>query len=306
MFFGSPKTKSCMLETVITTIRNLEVSQKGELTSELIEHHQGFLDSYFKGKISKSFEDYSSSYSLKIKMPDLIGTIRDTEGKAKILQFFVSYCAKINLKSAIYKSLTQRYLIVKLDFDGDGLSEEDIHFLWESVDYDFNTNLLTSPCSEEHKEIDSNALVVATIYRLNKDTSTNNSETNILINSKWRNFKHMIYKSNTFFNIIEDCKLSKRLPLILIYKLQDNVGKQRKSEFKRNKSRRSQQFIVVKKEEKKEDTEPSKNLYSTQENTDAALGYNNFVLKQTPINQKLTLNSNRDLKPEGWSKYTIF
>mmetsp|Transcript_37130 Transcript_37130/g.36711 ORF Transcript_37130/g.36711 Transcript_37130/m.36711 type:complete len:146 (-) Transcript_37130:416-853(-) len=145
MFFGSPKTNSCMLETIIVTIRNLEVTQKGEFTSELVEHHQGFLDSYFKGKISKSFEEYSSSYSLQIKMSELMDTIRDTEGNTKILQSFVSYCAGINPKSAIYKSLTQRYLIVKLDFDGEELSEEDIEFLWESVDYDFNTNLLTSP-----------------------------------------------------------------------------------------------------------------------------------------------------------------
>ncbi|CAI2366164.1 unnamed protein product [Moneuplotes crassus] len=310
MFFGSPKTKSCMLETIIATIRNLEVTQKGEFTSDLVEHHQGFLDSYFKGKISKSFEEYSSSYSLQIKMSELMDTIRDTEGNTKILQSFVSYSAGINPKSAIYKSLTQRYLIVKLDFDGEELSEEDIEFLWESVDYDFNTNLLTSPCSEEHKQIDSNALLVATIDRLNKDTSTNNSETNILIDSKWRNFKHMIYKSNTFFDIIEDCRLSKRLPLILIYQLQDNVHKQRKSEFKRNKTRRSKKSIVTKKEEKKEDkkedTEPSKNLYSTEENTEAARGYKNSVLKQTPIKRSQHPKGNDDLDPKGCKNCIIF
>jgi hypothetical protein len=45
----------------------------------------------------------------------------------------------------------------------------------------------------------------------------------MLIDNNWRNFKTCIYKTNSYDHIIEDAWTAKRLPLILVYKLIENV-----------------------------------------------------------------------------------
>eukprot|EP00344_Euplotes_crassus_P001035 CAMPEP_0197005456 /NCGR_PEP_ID=MMETSP1380-20130617/29430_1 /TAXON_ID=5936 /ORGANISM="Euplotes crassus, Strain CT5" /LENGTH=137 /DNA_ID=CAMNT_0042424603 /DNA_START=584 /DNA_END=997 /DNA_ORIENTATION=+ len=137
-------------------------------------------------------------------MRNIINDIKTTQGESKLLHTLVSYRAENDNTSPVYTSMQQRYLMVKLDFSGVELSEEDINSLWVSVEENFNTALLTSASNEEHKETEPNAQLVATIDRLNKDPSTSNNEVNILIDSKWRNFKTTIYKSNTYSNIVED------------------------------------------------------------------------------------------------------
>lgn len=193
-----------MLELILTTIRNLEINKTGEFTSELVGGSTGFIDSYFKGQTSESYADAFCTYTLPITMRNIINDIKSTQGESKLLHTLVSYRAENDNTSPVYTSMQQRYLMVKLDFNGVELSEEDINSLWKSVEVNFNTALLTSPSNEEHKEAEPNAQLVATIDRLNKDASTSNNEVNILIDSKWRNFKTTIYKSNTYSNIIED------------------------------------------------------------------------------------------------------
>lgn len=203
-FYGNPGTQACMLELILTTIRNLEINNKGEFTPELVGGSTGFIDSYFKGQTSESYASLFCNYTLPVPMKSIITEIKSAQGESKLLQTLVSHRAQNENTAPVYTSLQQRYLIVKLNFSEVELAQEDIKALWNSVEEKFDTSLLTSPSTEEHKGGNNNAELVATVDRLNKPWDTSNNEVNILIDGKWRNFKTDIYKSNVFANIKED------------------------------------------------------------------------------------------------------
>ncbi len=203
-FYGGPNTQACMLELILTTIRNLEINRKGEFTSELVGGTLGFIDKYFKGQTTDSVSDSFCNYTFPISMKSIITEIKSTEGESRLLQTLVSNRAQNGNTSPIFVSLQQRYLAVRLDVSAVEVTEEDIKFVWGSIEENFNTSLLTSNSNEEHKSVETNAQLVASLDRLNKDKNTSNNEVNILIDSKWRNFKTTIWKSNTYSHIVED------------------------------------------------------------------------------------------------------
>jgi len=193
-----------MFELLLTTIRNLDANKKGEFGSEIIEGGESFVDHYFRGETSDSNSGSNCTFGIKIQMKNLIENISSSEGSEKILESFVSTRAENGNTSPVYTSLSQRFLIVKLDFVGVELTEENIQSVWTAVNHTFDTDLLTKPGDEEHKGGKENAQLVAVCNRLNKDSSTNNNEVNILIDDNWRNFKTCIYKSNSLDHLIED------------------------------------------------------------------------------------------------------
>ncbi|CAI2365940.1 unnamed protein product [Moneuplotes crassus] len=224
-FYGSPDTKACMLELILTTIRNLEVDKKGEFGSELMGDGSSFIDTYFKGQTTDSYASSYCNYSFPVRMDGIFDEIKTSEGQSKLLQTLVSVRAQNEINSPVYTSMGQRFLVIKLDYSNITLIREDIQSIWTSVESSFNTELLTSLPTEEHKDSEANAELVAVIDRLNKDFKTSNNEVNMLIDSKWRNLKTTIYKSNTYANIVEDCVSSQRVPLVLVYRLLDNIPK---------------------------------------------------------------------------------
>ena len=137
-------------------------------------------------------------------MKNIKNEIVNSQGDSKIISTFISNRAENGENSPVFKKLNQRYLIIKLNYNGVDIDNEEIKPIWQSLEEKFDTSLLTQPCNEERKGNNENAQLVAIVDRLNKDRHSNNNEVNMLIDGKWRNFKTCIYKTNTFEHIIED------------------------------------------------------------------------------------------------------
>ena len=193
-----------MFELILATLRNLDANKQGIFGFEMLKGGESFIDEYFRGETSEDYSKEHCTFGLPIPMKHLIENITSSEGSSKILESFVSNRIDNGNTFPVYTSLSQRYLVVKLDFKGVELTQGNIQSLWTAVDHHFDTDLLTQPGDEEHKSSKENAVLVAFIDRLNKDSSTNNNEVNILIDGKWRNFKTCIYKFNSLDHIIED------------------------------------------------------------------------------------------------------
>ena len=237
LYHCHPETATCLLELVLTGLRNLEANKSATFGPELKGEGANTIDTFFKGQTS---DDYISSNNCNFSLPIQLSEIYDQikAGGNKLLETFVSHRGENNADTPVFTALNQRFLIVKLDYDDVDVNDEDIQSIWESVEERFDTRLLTNPSGEEYKVSKENAHLVAIVDRLNKDRTTNNNEVNIHIDGQWRNFKTCIYKSNTFEHIVEDSYTAKRYPIILVYKLIENMPKnvpvpKKKEEVKR-------------------------------------------------------------------------
>lgn len=212
-----------MFEALLTTLRNLEVNKKAVFGTDIEGDGSSLIDTFFLGETNEDYSDQFCRYSIPIKMSDIIDQVKSSDGTTSIVEFFVKHRAQTGKTDPIFKNLKQRFLIVKLDFTDVELNDDDLKPIWKAIDDRIDTDLFTKQSNEEDKVDAENARLVAIVDRLNKETSTNNNEVNILIDGQWRNFKTCIYKANSYNHIIEDCHTAKRIPIILVYKLIDNV-----------------------------------------------------------------------------------
>jgi hypothetical protein len=223
LFHGHPDTATCLLELVLTSLRNLEVNKKAVFDPSLVGEGPNTIDTYFKGQTSDDYlTEYDCNFSLPIKMSDIVEQIK--AGGNKLMETFVAQRGE-NAETAVFTNLSQRFLLVKLYYDDVEVGDDDIQPIWESIEEKFDTGLLTNPPAEEYKASRENAHLVGVVLRLNKDRNINNNETNVLIDGQWRNLKTCVYKSNSYDHIVEDGYTAKRLPILLVYKITDNMPK---------------------------------------------------------------------------------
>lgn len=208
---------------MLTTLRNVEVNKKAVFGSDVEGDGSSLIDTFFLGETSEDYSDQFCRYALPIKMSDIIDQVKSSDGSTSIVEYFVKHRAQLGKTNPIFKNLKQRFLIVKLDFTDVELNDDELEPIWKAIDDRIDTDLLTKQSNEEDKVDAENARLVAIVDRLNKETSTNNNEVNILIDGQWRNFKTCIYKANSYSHIIEDGHTAKRIPIILVYKLIENV-----------------------------------------------------------------------------------
>jgi hypothetical protein len=135
----------------------------------------------------------------------------------------VKHRAQTGKTEAVFKSLNQRFLILKLDYTDVTLNFKELKSVWQCIHDRIDTDLFTKNSDEEDKVDGENARLVAIVDRLNGEATVNNNEVSMLIDHNWRNFKTCIYKTNSYNHIIEDAWTAKRLPIILVYKLIENV-----------------------------------------------------------------------------------
>lgn len=99
-------------------------------------------------------------------MFEIMDQLRSSENSSSILENFNTHLATKGENKAIYENLTQRFLIVKLDYGQIEMTKEDVKAVWSKVDERFHEGLLTDPPVEESKEITSNIHLVGIIDKL--------------------------------------------------------------------------------------------------------------------------------------------
>jgi hypothetical protein len=222
-YYAHPDTKYCLFEAMLTTLRNIEVNKKAVFGSDLEGEGESLIDTFFLGETNDDFNEQFCRYSVPIKMSDLIHQIQQSDGETSIADIFVKHRAEAGKPEPIFKSLKQRFLILKLDYTDVSLDLKELKNIWKGIHDRIDTDLFTKHADEEDKVDGENARLVAIVDRLNGEATVNNNEVSMLIDNNWRNFKTCIYKTNSYDHIIEDAWTAKRLPIILVYKLIENV-----------------------------------------------------------------------------------
>ena len=222
-YYAHPDTKYCLFEAMLTTLRNIEVNKKAVFGSDIEGEGESIIDTFFLGETTDDFNEQFCRYSVPIKMSDLMEKIQLSDGETSIADIFVKHRAEAGNPEPIFKSLKQRFLILKLDYTDVSLDFKELKYVWKGIRDRIDTDLFTKHGEEEDKVDGENARLVAIVDRLNGEATVNNNEVSMLIDNNWRNFKTCIYKTNSYEHIIEDAWTAKRLPLILVYKLIENV-----------------------------------------------------------------------------------
>lgn len=120
-------------------------------------------------------------------------------------------------------NLNQRYLIVKLNYtEVSEITPETIKLLWNSINNEFDTNLLTESFGEQQERGSAGkAKLTAIITKMNDDTK-NINQTLIEIESNWYLFGEVVKDTDTLTTLAEESSDNNFYPLLLVYKVELN------------------------------------------------------------------------------------
>lgn len=224
IYFGDEKTKYCFLELVLMAFRKLEIN--GNATFDLDEanknNESSIINSYFKGETSEDYSDNFCEFSLPIPMKGVFPHINGESGSHSILKGFLEFRRSMENNGTVYRSMNQKFLIVKLDFSEteDLITPESIKTLWGAIDQEFDTTMLTSNDEEAKGNDKTKAELVAVTTKLSK--KNNNNQVVIKIDKKWHMIKTCISLTRDYSEVTDECSSKKHYPLILVYKLTGN------------------------------------------------------------------------------------
>jgi hypothetical protein len=116
---------------MLTTLRNIEVNKKAVFGSDLEGEGESLIDTFFLGETNDDFNEQFCRYSVPIKMSDLIHQIQQSDGETSIADIFVKHRAEAGKPEPIFKSLKQRFLILKLDYTDVSLDLKELKNIWK-------------------------------------------------------------------------------------------------------------------------------------------------------------------------------
>lgn len=212
-------------------LRNIDENKKAVLGPdfEVGDNRIGLVEEYFKIDTMDDYSSHNTMFSLPISMRGIFDQV--ISGDHKLLSTFVSHRTDNGANTAVLRSLKQKFLIVKLNYSGveEELKQEPIKALWDSLEMEIDTSMLTEVGSEESKG-DKKAELVGIVTKMKKDAG-NNNQVLIRVDGNWHMFKTMIVLSTAYDTIVYENASKLYYPLILVYKIKSNF-KQTKQEPK--------------------------------------------------------------------------
>jgi hypothetical protein len=243
--------------------RKLEIN--GSATFELDEDNKhnksSIINSYFKGEFSEDYSDKFCEFSLPISMKGVLPQINGEAGNRSILKGFLEFRKAMENSGPVFRSMNQKFLIVKLDFSeiGDLITADSIKTLWSAIDEEFDTTMLTSDNEEVKGNDKTKAELIAVTTKLNK--KNNNNQVVIKIDDKWHMIKTCISMTKDYSEVVEECSSKKHFPLILVYKLGGNFHEEVIEQPKAAASKNIEVENVQKSERKMPERQPNEDQF---------------------------------------------